>query len=89
MAHTAQNGRLPFPWYLALLGVSAAVGVVVLVRYPVVYGGDPIVRLTNWEHLRLAYQLPLMQVVVHLATRVTPDPIFLRLVLVVIGALAD
>ncbi len=72
---------------LALFGFSAAVGLVVLLRYPVVYGGDPIVRLTNWERLRLAYQLPMIQVVVHLATRVTPDPVFLRLALVVIAAL--
>lgn len=83
----AEHGQLPFRWYLALFSFSALVGWLVLVRYPVIYGGDPIVRLTNWEHLRLAYQLPLMQVVVHLTTHLSPHPFLLRLVLVVIAAL--
>ena len=69
-----QQQRLSLRWYLILFGFSVAVGLLVLWRYPVIYGGDPIIRLTNWEHLRLAYQLPLFQVVVHLATRITPDP---------------
>ena len=82
-----QQQRLSLRWYLILFGFSAAVGLLVLWRYPVIYGGDPIIRLTNWEHLRLAYQLPLFQVLVHLATRITPDPFFLRLVLVLVSAL--
>ncbi len=82
-----QHGGVSWRWYLALCGFSVVVGYLVFMHYPVVYGGDPIVRLTNWEHLRLAYQLPLFQAVVHAVTRLSPHPLLLRVVLAVISAL--
>lgn len=74
--------------YLLPAIAAVASGALVLWKYPAIYGGDPIVRITNWERLQLAYQLPMIQVIVHLATRVTSDPIFLRVVLIAVAAAA-
>lgn len=82
----AQERTIPFAWYAALFGFAVLIGILVLWRWPEIYGGDPTVRITNWQQLRLAYQLPGLQALVHLAARITPDPVFLRLLLIAVTA---
>lgn len=73
--------------YAPVLAVALGIGLSVLRFYPQIYGGDPILRIINWERLQLGYQMPMIQVVVHLATRISPDPVFLRVVLIAVTAL--
>ena len=50
---------------------ALAVGLHILVAqfYPIIYGGDTIIRLSNFPGILIAYQLPLLQVLVHAAMR--------------------
>jgi hypothetical protein len=50
---------------------ALALGLHILVAqfYPVIYGGDTIIRLVNFPGILIAYQLPLFQVLVHAAMR--------------------
>ena len=38
-------------------------------RYPIIYGGDPVVRLVNFPKILMGYQLPLLQVLIHYTMR--------------------
>jgi hypothetical protein len=85
----AQPSTSALHWrrYAVIAVVSIVIGLAALVFYPQIYGGDPIVRVSNSERFQLAYQLPMIQVVVRLAAMVSPDPVVLRLALIVIAAL--
>ncbi len=49
----------------AMLGLHVALGL----RYPIVYGGDTIIRLVNFRGILISYQLPLLQLLLHYAMR--------------------
>ena len=43
-------------------------------RYPIIYGGDTIIRLVNYPIIQIAYQLPLLQVMIHWTMRWFQSP---------------
>ena len=54
--------------------------------YPVVFGGDSIMRLANHDRILLAYQLPLLQLGVHYISLISEDPLWIRYLMALIGA---
>jgi hypothetical protein len=38
-------------------------------RYPIIYGGDPVARLINFPRILVGHQLPLLQVLIHYTMR--------------------
>jgi Dolichyl-phosphate-mannose-protein mannosyltransferase len=56
--------------------------------FPVIFGGDSIVRLANREHILLSYQLPLLQAAVHYLSVLTSDPLAVRYFMAFAGAAA-
>jgi len=54
----------------AMLGLHVALGL----RYPIVYGGDTIIRLVNFRGILISYQLPLLQLLLHYAMRYPHSP---------------
>ena len=56
--------------------------------YPVVFGGDSIMRLANHDRILLAYQLPLLQLGVHYISLISENPLWTRYLMTLIGASA-
>ena len=56
--------------------------------YPVIFGGDSIMRLANHDRILLAYQLPLLQLGVHYISLISQDPLWIRYWMALIGACA-
>jgi hypothetical protein len=65
---------------LLILGLHA----LMMWRYPIIYGGDTVLRLVNFPKIHLGYQLPLLQILIHYALSWFYDPksIFLLMALV-------
>jgi len=89
MSASVQAGfplRWPDAWALIVLGLLARLPL--LLEYPAVHGGDPVLRLARSEELLIAYWLPLPQLVVYLTRALAPDPCWTRTVFALVGALA-
>jgi hypothetical protein len=53
-------------------------------RYPIIYGGDPVLRLVNFPRILTGHQLPLLQFLIHYTMRwfYGPDAIFWLMALI-------
>lgn len=69
-----------------LLGLS--VRVAFIHSEPAIYGGDPLVRIMNADRVVLAYQLPLLQLLIYLVNLISRDPQWIRHLMGTLGALA-
>jgi hypothetical protein len=56
--------------------------------FPVIFGGDSIMRLANNDRILLSYQLPLLQAAVHYLSVLSSDPLAARYFMAVGGAAA-
>jgi hypothetical protein len=56
--------------------------------YPIVFGGDSVLRLANRDHILLSYQLPLLQVLIYGVSLISQNLLFVRFLMAVIGAAA-
>lgn len=56
--------------------------------FPVIFGGDSIVRLANSDRIFLSYQLPLLQALIHGLSTLTNDPLAVRYFMALAGAAA-
>jgi hypothetical protein len=56
--------------------------------HPAIYGGDTLVRIMNADRVLLAYQLPLLQLLIYLVNLVSSDPWLIRFLMSLVGALA-
>lgn len=68
--------------------VAVIVRLWIILQYPIVFGGDTILRLANSDRIVLAYQLPLLQVAIHWLSVLTKDPLVVRLFMVLVSAVA-
>ncbi len=86
--------RLPpysLPFWLELLAIfllGLLVRIAFIHLHPAIYGGDTLVRIMNPDRVLLAYQLPLLQLLIYLINRVSSDPLLIRYLMSLIGALA-
>ena len=80
---------LPFRFeLLAVLLVGLLVRIAFVQAHPAIYGGDTLARMMNADRILLAYQLPLLQLLVYLVNLASSDPLLIRYLMSVIGALA-
>jgi 4-amino-4-deoxy-L-arabinose transferase-like glycosyltransferase len=56
--------------------------------YPIVFGGDSVLRLANRDHIFLSYQLPLLQVLIYGVSLISPNLLIVRFLMALIGAAA-
>jgi hypothetical protein len=80
--------RESWPWLVVLFVVGVAVRLVLIWVYPVVYGGDSVMRMMNADRVLIAYQLPLLQVLIFGANVLSQDPVTLRYLMAAVGGLA-
>jgi hypothetical protein len=59
-----------------------------VLQFPALYGGDTVFHLRNYRHLVLGHQMPLLQVLIYLAHRISTHPLFFRFVMITIGSSA-
>ena len=57
-------------------------------QFPIVFGGDSMLRLVNRDHILLSYQLPLLQFLIWTVTRFASGTVPVRLMMTLLGALA-
>jgi type IV secretory pathway TrbD component len=65
-----------------------AVRLWLILAFPIVFGGDSMMRLANRNHILLSYQLPLLQLCIYLVSQLSPNIIGIRLFMAALGALA-
>src|SRR5436309_1362925 len=53
---------------------TLALGLTLALSYPVIYGGDTIIRIVNLPRIRISYQLPLLQILLRGALVVCNRP---------------
>src|SRR5262245_31417406 len=74
------------PTAFFLLGLLVRVAFIHL--HPSIYGGDSLARIMHADRVLLAYQLPLLQLLIYLVNLVSNDPLFIRYLMSLVGALA-
>ncbi len=57
--------------------------------YPIVFGGDTILRLANRDHVLLSYQLPVLQALIYAITKAGGELLEIRWMMAVAGAAAS
>ncbi len=75
--------------HVLFVGVGAfALRVALIVAYPFVYGGDPIIRLIESDRILISYQLPGLQVIIYLIHKLGGGVPASRLMVAALSALA-
>ena len=86
-----RHTRYSLPSWLELLAIfllGLLIRIAFIHLHPAIYGGDTLVRIMNPDRVLLAYQLPLLQLLIYLTNRVSSDPLLIRYLMSLIGALA-
>jgi hypothetical protein len=81
-AHASWRGIV----LLFLLGLIVRLAFIHL--YPAVYGGDSVMRMMHTDKILIAYQLPLLQLLLYLANCVSSNPLWVRYLMSLLGAFA-
>jgi hypothetical protein len=77
------------PYYAAIVFcVGLGVRLWLIHAFPVIFGGDSIVRLANKDSILLSYQLPLLQAAVHYLSLLFTGPLAVRYFMALAGAAA-
>jgi hypothetical protein len=73
---------------LGVLLIGFLLRVAIILVYPISWGGDTVIRLYDRYTLAKAHQLPLLQVLIAALSHVSMNPLFVQLMMAVIGAIA-
>src|SRR5262245_50460235 len=73
---------------LVFLLVGLLVRIAFIYLHPAIYGGDSVARLMHADRVLLAYQLPLLQLLIYLVNLVSTDPLLIRYLMSLVGAMA-
>src|SRR5579872_2357376 len=69
-----------------LLGLAIRVALILV--NPIIFGGDTIIRLNDRFTLLKSYQLPMLQVLIAGISKISMDPVLVRYMMALIGAMA-
>jgi hypothetical protein len=72
-----------------VFGAGLALRLVLIARFPLIFGGDPMLRMLHRDQILLSHQLPLLQAIVYLIARVTHAYVVTQGVMAIIGAAAS
>ena len=81
MGHTAALRNI-----VTIAATAVAVRLGLILAFPIVYGGDSLLRLVNHDRILISYQLPLLQLLIWIVTRFFTSVFAVRLLMVAIGA---
>jgi len=73
---------------LGVFLVGLAAEVALILSNPIIFGSDTVNRLLHRDELVMGHQMPMLQVFIAAATRISADPALVRYMMAVIGALA-
>ena len=73
---------------LFILLTGLFIRAVLLWLFPALYGGDTVLHLRNHDRILISHQMPLLQVLIFVSSKITTAPIVFRLVMVAIGAVS-
>jgi len=77
------------PFHLAIVFAAALpIRLCIIYIYPIIFGGDSIVRLYYHDRVLISHQLPVLQAAVHLIMGLTNDPLWVRYFVALAGAVA-
>jgi hypothetical protein len=83
------SNSLPFRFeVLTVFFLGFVVRIAFVHVHPAIYGVDTLARIMNADRILLAYQLPLLQLLIYLANLVSGDPLLIRYLMSLVGALA-
>ena len=88
MTRSGSNSQPLWLDLLTLFLVGLLIRIAFVHLHPAIYGGDTLARIMNADRIVLAYQLPLLQLLIHLVNRASRDPLLIRYLMSLIGALA-
>ena len=72
---------------VTLIFVSGLIlGVALIARFPLIFGGDPMVRMIQRDRILISHQLPLLQFIVFGVGRTTHNYLITMGVMAIIGA---
>jgi len=85
----AASWALTIDRFLIVLMTLGFYGLLML-RYPIIYGGDPVIRIVNFPSIMMGHQLPLLQFLLHCAMLwfYGPDAVFWLMALISAAACA-
>jgi hypothetical protein len=73
---------------VAILLLGFALRVAIMATNPVIWGGDTMIRLFDRHDVFSAHQLPLLQLLISGVSLLSMDPVWIRLLVAAIGAMA-
>jgi hypothetical protein len=73
---------------LIVAAAALAVRLWLILEFPIVYGGDSLLRLVNRDRILISYQLPLLQALIWAVTRISTGVLCVRLLMAALGAFA-
>lgn len=71
-----------------VVGFAFAVRFWLILAFPIVFGGDSMMRLANHNRILLSYQLPLLQSLIYLVSQFSTNVFWVRLLMAAIGAVS-
>src|SRR5580658_9951652 len=69
-----------------LLGLVLRVGLIT--RFPIIFGGDPMLRMIQRDRIFISHQLPLLQLIIFWVARFSHNHLITMIVMALIGAFA-
>ncbi len=72
----------------AIILVNVGLYLLLMLRYPIIYGGDTIARLVDPARIINGHQLPLLQVLLYLALRIHDGPLSVFLLMALVSGAA-
>ena len=73
---------------IVIFSAGLALRLALIARFPLIFGGDPMVRMLHRDRIRISHQLPLLQLIIFTIARVTHNYLFTMCTMAVIGAMA-
>src|SRR5262249_51644874 len=78
---------LRVPDIVVIFGAILVLHFAIFQRYPIIYGGDTIIRLVNFRNIRVGYQLPFFQLLIHYTLTTFYHPLAVWLLMALLSAL--
>jgi hypothetical protein len=73
---------------LAIFLIGFALAASIILTNPIIFGGDTLLRLMNRDRLMMGHQLPMLQVLIAIVTKISASAVWVRYMDAVIGGIA-
>ncbi len=73
---------------LAIFVIGFALGASIILTNPIIFGGDTLLRLMHRDRLVMGHQLPMLQVLIAVVSKISTNPVLVRYMDAAIGGIA-